>query len=46
MNLGLGDVSVDHLVVSVWSVRLIPRSGLCGMIDVRQVGVVLIEALV
>jgi hypothetical protein len=34
MNLGLGDVSVGQLVVSVWLVRSIPRSGLYGMIDV------------
>jgi hypothetical protein len=34
MNLGLGDVSIGQLVVSVWLVRSIPRNGLYGMIDV------------
>jgi hypothetical protein len=34
VNLGLGDVSVGQLLLSVWLVRSIRRSGLYGMIDV------------
>jgi hypothetical protein len=34
MNLGLGDVFVGQLVMSVWLVRSIPCCGLYGMIAV------------
>jgi hypothetical protein len=34
MKVVLGDISVGLLVVSVWLVRSIPHSGVCGMIDV------------